>query len=203
MKVTRMELQPGVCLTAVQTKKFKSSMMGVHILLPLAEETAALNALLPAVLRRGTARHPDMTALSAALDELYGGALEPMVRKKGETQCVGFVGSFLDDDYTLMGEKVLEPAAELMRELLLQPYTQNGVFCPDYTGQERNNLIDRLKAQVNDKRQYAQIRVVAEMCAGEPFGVDKLGSEERAAQITEGALWARYQEMLRTAPVSR
>ncbi|MEQ2455073.1 EF-P 5-aminopentanol modification-associated protein YfmF [Flavonifractor hominis] len=201
IEVSIIELLPGVRLTAVQTKKFKSSVLGAQFLLPLSEETAALNALVPMVLRRGTRKHPDMQSISAVLDELYGGSLEPTVRKKGETQCVGFVGSFLDDAYTLKGESILEPAAELLGELLLQPYTQSGVFCPDYTRQEQANLIDRIRAQVNDKRQYAQMRVVAEMCAGEPFGVDKLGSEAAAAAITPAELWARYQSMLGTAPI--
>ena len=152
MKVTRIELQPGVWLTAVQTKKFKSSVLGAQFLTSLTAEKASLNALVPMVLRRGTAAHPDMESLSAALDELYGGSLEPMVRKKGETQCVGFVGSFLDDAYTLNKEQVLEPAAALLAELIGAPYTQDGAFCPDYTGQEKANLADRIKAQVNDSR---------------------------------------------------
>ena len=93
IEVTRTQLLPGVHLTAVQTQKFKSSVLGMQFLLPLAREQAALQALLPMVLRRGTAEHPDMESLSAVLDELYGGSLEPTVRKKGENQCVGFVAS--------------------------------------------------------------------------------------------------------------
>lgn len=201
MKVTRIELQPGVWLTAVQTKKFKSSVLGAQFLTPLTAEDASRNALIPMVLRRGTAQHPDMESLSAALDELYGGSLESMVRKMGETQCVGFVGSFLDDAYTLNKEKVLEPAAALLAELVGKPYTKDGAFCPDYTKQERANLIDRIKAQVNDKRQYAQIRVVAEMCGEEPFGVDKLGSQEAVEAITPDSLWAGYQDLLKGARV--
>ena len=200
-EVTRTQLLPGVHLTAVQTQKFKSSVLGMQFLLPLAREQAALHALLPMVLRRGTAEHPDMESLSAVLDELYGGSLEPTVRKKGETQCVGFVGSFLDDAYTLDGSAVLEPSAALLGELVLRPYTRDGVFCPDYTRQERENLVTRIRAQVNDKRQYAQVRVVAEMCAGEPFGVDKLGDEASAAAITPQKLWDCYQQVLRTAPI--
>lgn len=201
MKVTRLELQPGVWLTSVQTKKFKSSVLGARFLTPLTAETAARNALIPMVLRRGTAAHPDLEALSAALDELYGGSLEPMVRKKGETQCVGFIGSFLDDAYTLNREPVLEPAAALLAELIGAPCTVDGVFSPDYVRQEKANLIDRIKAQVNDKRQYAQIRVVAEMCAGEPFGVDKLGTEAAVEAITPENLWAGYQDLLKGARV--
>lgn len=65
IEVTRTQLLPGVHLTAVQTQKFKSSVLGMQFLLPLAREQAALHALLPMVLRRGTAEHPDMESLSA------------------------------------------------------------------------------------------------------------------------------------------
>ena len=65
-QVTRRELIPGVWLRAIHTDKFKSSYLGLTMLTPLERETAAANALIPAVLRRGTASHPDLEALSAA-----------------------------------------------------------------------------------------------------------------------------------------
>ena len=138
---------------------------------------------------------------SAALDELYGGAIEPAVRKRGETQCLGFVASFLDDAYALKGEKILEPAADLLGELLLNPYTQSGVFASDYTAGEKANLIDRIRAQINDKRTYATQRLAQEMCKYEAFGVDKLGDESRVSAITPESLWERYQTLLREAQV--
>ena len=66
-QVTRRELMPGVWLRAIHTDKFKSSYLGLTMMAPLEWETAAANALIPAVLRRGTAAHPDLEALSAAL----------------------------------------------------------------------------------------------------------------------------------------
>ena len=200
-QVTRRELFPGVWLRAVHTSKFKSSYLSATLLAPLDRRTAGANALIPEVLRRGTAVHPDMESLSAALDELYGGAVEPAVRKRGETQCVGFAASFLDDAYALKGEKILEPAAGLLGELLLKPYTQGGHFCPDYTAGEKANLIDRIRAQINDKRTYAVQRLAQEMCRYEAFGVDKLGDEEGVAAITPESLWERYQALLREAQV--
>lgn len=199
--MTRIELSPGVHLTAVHTEKFKSCVLGATLLSPLDRETASLNALIPFVLRRGTAEHPDMEALSAALDELYGGSVEPMVRTRGETQCVGFLGSFLDDAYTLDGASILEPAAGLLGELLLRPYTVDGAFCPDYTRGERDNLVDRIRAQVNEKRSYALSRLKQEMCAGEPFGVDRLGDEAHASTITAQTLWDQYRALLTSAPL--
>lgn len=194
--VTRTQLLPGVFLTSVHTKKFKSSTLSMTLLTPLRRETAAVNALIPHLLRRGSEAHPDMMSLSAALDQLYGGSIEPAVRKKGETHCLGFVGSFLDDAYTLDGGGVLSQAAGLMGELLLRPYTHEGAFCPDYTRQEKANLVDRIRAEINEKRQYASARVVEEMCAGEPYGVSRLGREDEVEAITPQSAWAQYQELL-------
>ncbi|MDY3905390.1 MAG: pitrilysin family protein [Lawsonibacter sp.] len=200
-QVKRRELFPGVWLRAVHTDKFKSAYLSVTLMSPLDPETAGANALIPSVLRRGTAVHPDMESLSAALDGLYGGAIEPAVRKKGETQCVGFAASFLDDAYALEGEQILEPAAALLGEVLLKPYTQNGGFSPDYTAGEKANLLDRIRGQINDKRTYATHRLTQLMCGEEAFGVDKLGDEAHVEAITPASLWQRYQQLLREAAV--
>lgn len=200
-EIVRRELFPGVWLRAIHTDKFKSSYLSLTLLCPLDRENASANALIPSVLRRGTAKHPDMESLSAALDELYGGAVEPVVRKKGETQCVGFAAGFLDDAYALEGEPILEPAAALLGEILLAPRTENGVFRPDYVEGERQNLVNRIRGEINDKRTYAIHRLTQEMCGEEAFGVDKLGDEAHARAVTPASLWARYQDLLRTAAV--
>lgn len=194
--VTRNQLLPGVFLTTVHTKKFKSSVLSMTLLTPLKKETAAVNALIPYLLRRGSEAHPDMQSLAAALDQLYGGSIEPAVRKRGDTQCIGFVGSFLDDAYTLDNSSVLDRAAGLMGEILLRPYTHEGAFCPDYTRQEKANLVDRIRSEINDKRQYALNRLVEEMCAGEPYGVSRMGRESDVEEITPLSAWTQYRELL-------
>lgn len=198
-EATRTELSPGVYLTTVHTRKFKSAVLSASFLTPLERDKAALRALVPQVLRRGTAAHPDMNALSRALDELYGGSIEPMVRKRGETQCVGFVGSFLDDAYTLHGEGILPQAAGLLCDLLLRPCTVEGRFVPEYVVGEKSNLIDRIHSRINDKRQYSILRLTQSMCADEAFGCDSLGEETAATAIDGESLWFAYQELLSTA----
>ena len=160
MTTEHMELMPGVCLTVVRTKKFKSSHWSLRLLAPLRRETAALNALLPFVLRRGTAQLPDLSALSAALDELYGGAIEPAVRKCGDMQCIGFEASFLDDAFVPGGGGILDRAASLLGDLLLHPATKNGRLRQDYVNSERENLIRMIQSSRNDKMQYAQERLL-------------------------------------------
>ena len=195
MEARRLELLPGVTLTAIRSHRFKTGYHSLNLMLPLARETAALDALLPLVLRRGSRRHPDMAGIAAELDELYGGILEPAIRKRGETHCVGFSASVLDDAFVPGGERLLERTVGLLGELLLEPAGTEG-FVPAYVEGERENLIDQIRAQINDKRQYAQNRLVELMCPDEPFGVGRLGTLEQARAITAGELYRRYRQVL-------
>ena len=192
----RSELMHGVFLTHLSAQKFKTGLLSAHLVTPLRKETASLNALLPAVLRRGTAKYPDMESLSAALDTLYGAQIDYTVRKKGERQCVGFVSSFIDDRYAPGGEQLLEPVAQLLGELFLAPALENGVFVPAYVEGEKQNLIDGIRAIRNDKQDWADVRLMQEMCAKEHYGVLRLGDETSTAAITPAALYEHYGKVL-------
>lgn len=201
LDVTEKVLMPGVKLTALRTDKFKSSCLSLTLLTPMNKSTVTANALLPAVLRRGTESYPDTQALSSALDDLCGGTLEARVQKQGDIQCIGFWGSFLDDAFSPDGTPILEQAATLMGELLLRPVIENGVFRADYVSGEGRNQADRIHAQINEKRQYSVKRLTELMCDKEPYGLDKLGFAEEAITITAEQLWKRYQTLLKTAPI--
>ena len=126
MEYSRSELMPGVFLSHLRSDKFKTACMSVNLLTQLRRETAAMNALLPAVLRRGTTRYPDMEQLSGRLDELYGAAIEPVIRRVGEVHCFGFFASFPEPAFLPGGEALLGEMSALMAEMLLSPNTRGG-----------------------------------------------------------------------------
>ncbi|MDN0032849.1 pitrilysin family protein [Oscillibacter valericigenes] len=201
MEKTRTKLAEGVYLTRLPARKFKTSLLSAQFMTPIAAETAAAQALLPAVLRRGTMRYPDMGALSTRLDELYGAEIDYTVRKKGECQCVGFVASFIDDAFTPGGEKQLEPVAELLGQVIGNPVTKDGRFLPEYVDSERTNLVDAIRSILNDKRDYADLRLLQEMCAGEPYGVSRFGDEKSAQALTGEQVYEAYTRLLSSAPL--
>ena len=197
----RREIMQDVFLTYLPAQHFKTSRLTLNLVTGLDRASASANALLPAVLRRGTVRCPDMESLSAALDTLYGANIDYTVRKKGERQCVGFAAGFIDDGFTPHGEKLLEPVAQQLGELLLEPVTRDGCFLSEYVESEKANLIDAIRALKNDKRDWADIRLMQEMCAGEPYSVLRLGDEETAGAITADALYRHGQELMASSRV--
>ena len=199
--VVRKEFMPSTTLTYVHTDKFKTCCLSVSLIAPLSAETASLNALLPRVLMRGSATYPDMASINAHLDMLYGARVVPMVRKKGECHCIGFLADFIDDDFVPKGEKVLEKVCDLVGELLLSPRTHGGLLTGEYVESEKKNLADEIRAAINDKRTYAVERLFELMCPDEAFGVSRLGDLTRVEAITASSLTRHYKKLLPQARV--
>lgn len=201
MEFNRTELMPGVFLSHLRSDKFKTACMSVTLLTQLRRETAAMNAVIPFVLRRGTTRYGDMEQLSRRMDELYGAAVEPVVRRIGEIQCIGFYGSFPEPDYLPGGEALLGDTCALMAQLLLDPATRGGLLLPQYVDSEREKLLDIIRSRMNDKRSYALTRCIEEMCCYEDFAVSRFGSESEAENIHYKKLTRHYRELIQTCPV--
>ena len=192
----RVEILPGVFLTAVQSDKFKTGCLSISFLRPLSSREAAANALLPAVLLRGCRTCPDMRAISAFLDERYGASLGTLVRKKGEVHTTGFYAGFLEDCFSLDGSEILAPMVAFLGELLLEPVLDGGAFVPAWVDGERQNLLNTIDARINNKAGYAMNQMFRTMCSGEPYGVPRLGDRAEAEKLEAAGLYDHYRHVL-------
>ena len=194
-------IPPGVPLHYCRDTRFKQGCFSFQLVREMKKEVAALNALLPSVLLRGTRRCPDLRAVTQRLDELYGAAIGPLVRRVGDYQTTGFYCGFMDDRFALPGDQVLRPLLEFVGELLLDSPRENGMFLQEFVESEKKNLISTIESDRNDKRLYAMQRLLRTMCAADSFGIPRLGEIEEVAAITPETLTRHYEEILRTSPV--
>ena len=195
----RTEILPGVYLTAVQSDKFKTGCFSLNLLRPMKKEEAAANALIPSVLLRGSETCPDIASISAKLDELYGASIGTLVRKKGEVQLVGFYCDYVQDEY--VDEPVFAPVMAFLAELLLNPRLENGAFPEAVVDSEKLNLENAMLSRINDKRTYAASQLIRTMCAGQPYGIPRIGEPEDLKNITAKSLYAHYWDLLATSRV--
>jgi predicted Zn-dependent peptidase len=201
LDIERKEIMPGVNLTALRTDKFKTGCLSLSLLTQLDRDTASMNALIPCVLRRGTALSPDMDALSRRLDGMYGTAVEPVARRIGEIHCTGFYASFPEGRFLPSGTEVMEETARLLAELLLAPNTRGGLFLPDYVDSERDKLIEAIRGRVNDRQGYALQRCIEEMCRYEAYSTLRWGDEKSAEAIRYQKLTKHYHTLLASSPI--
>lgn len=190
-------ISSGVTLRVYHDSRFKEGCMSLQLVRPMCREEAAKNALLSAVLLRGSEHYPDLQAITWRLDELYGASVGTLVRRVGDWQTTGLYCSFLEDRFALPGDKILEPTVALLKELLLCPKLEGGVFSRDYVESEKRNLVLAIEAQRNDKRAWCSAQLIKNMCREDSFGVPRLGEIEDVKAITPEGLYEHYRRILK------
>ena len=199
--IKTIELFPGIVLRCFPDQRFKQGCLSIQLVRPMDREEAAVNALIPAVLLRGTENAPDLRAITLRLDDLYGAAVGTLVRRVGDYQATGLYCSFIEDRFALEGDRVLEPMIGFLEELLFQPLLEDGVFRRDFVESEKRNLILTLQSQLNDKRIYANNRLIRSMCTWDSFGIPRLGEQEQVERITAEGAYRHYRRILEESPI--
>lgn len=199
--IETMTLLPGVELRCVRDGRFKQGCITIQLVRPMCAEEAAMNALIPTVLLRGTRKHPDLRAVTMALDDLYGAAVNPLVRRVGDYQTVGVSCGFMDQRFALPGDRVLEPLVDFLRELLLDSPLEDSGFLREFVESEKKNLISTLESELNDKHSYAMGKLLRIMCKEDSFGLPRLGEKEQVAAIDPVTLYQHYRRILRESQV--
>ena len=188
----RFSLLDGVYLTAVRTDACAESCLSMTLLTQLSRETAAMNAVLPDVLLRGSSRLPDSEAIAAALAPM-GGEITPVVRRLGELQAVGLRALFAPEAF--------EPMAQELTAMLLSPNTRGGLLRPDWVKDAAAALPARQATPASEAERYADRRLTEEMCCFEDYAVPLLGDEEDAKAIHYQKLTRHYHDLLAASPV--
>ena len=197
----KLDLMPGVTLRTYPDRRFKQGCLTFQIVRPMRAEEAAMNALFPAVLLRGTEKHRDLRDITLRLDELYGASVGALVRRVGDYQTTGLSCGFIEDRFCIPSDQVLAPMIDFIRELLFEPILEEGGFCKSFVESEKKNLIATIESELNDKRVYAMGRMVKTMCKADSYGVPRLGDAESAAAIDPVALYKHYQKILKESRI--
>lgn len=189
-------LGPGITLRCVRDSRFKQECISFQIVRSMAAEEAAMNALIPNVLLRGTRKHPDLRSVTRQLDDLYGAAVSPVTRRLGDYQATGIYCSMMDERFALPGDRVRENVIAFLGELLFDSPLQDGGFLPSFVEGEKRNLISVIESERNDKRSYAMTRLLRAMGRNDSFGLPRLGEKEQVERIEAVSLYRHYRRIL-------
>ena len=130
----------GIDVYRIATEKFKTSSIHFFFEDDLSRERVTLNALLPAVMRRGSASHPTFRDISMELEKLYGASFDCGVAKKGERHIIYFSIEFLSRQFIPEPIDTFNAAFNLLYDIITKPVLENGCFRDDYVAQEKENL---------------------------------------------------------------
>lgn len=197
MNYTKKEIKKGIKLHILNTDKFKTNLVAIFLTTKLERETVTANALISAVLRRGSHTFKTQEEISKQLEELYGASFDCGIDKTGDNQVLKFYIEIVNDTFLPQSnESILRKGIENILDIIFNPLMEDNGFKKEYVEQEKSNMKQRIEGRVDNKRRYALDRCIEEMYQGKPFGLYRFGYVEDLKGINEKNLYERYKELI-------
>lgn len=186
----------GKNIHLIQTNKFKTIQFVVKFKAPLQKETITKRALLPYILRQATNQYETRTELDKQLDLLYGAGLGIDGSKKGEQHVISFRMELPNEKFIPNSESINDQAIHLLTDVIYNPLQAEKAFDQTIFEREKETLRQRMRSIKDDKLDYAQMRLIDEMCKNESYSLHILGSESDLEKLNANVLYEYYTTML-------
>ena len=184
-----------------ENNKFKTNEIAVFVTIKQTQENATKNALIPAVLRRGSANFQNQLEISKKLENMYGASFNCGVDKSGDYIILKFFIETINNEYSDSKENLAQEAFNLLTDIVFNPLVENDGFIINYVKQEKDNLAKIINSKKDDKANYAYQRCVEEMFKNNPYGIYKYGSLQDLEKINEKNLYEYYLNIIQNSPI--
>ena len=196
MNYNKTKIKEGITIHNIKTNKFKTNLYAVFIAMPLDRETVTKNALLAAILRRGTNNIKSQDQISKKLEEMYGASFDCGIEKTGDNHIMKFYLEALNEKFLPTKEELTKQCVDLLFDIIFNPLVENNGFKSEYVESEKKNLKQIIESKIDDKRRYSFERCVEEMFKNEPYGLYRYGYVEDLESITPESLYQYYNQMI-------
>ena len=190
------KIKNGINLNLIKTDKFKTNLLSVFFTVPLNENTITRNALIPAILRRGSNNLKTQEEISKTLEEMYGASFDCGVDKIGDNQVLKFYLETINNSYVENEENILKEAINILLDLVFNPLVNNNKFDETYVESEKNNLKQIIEGRKDAKATYALERCIEEMYKNLPYALYKYGKLEDLKNINAENLYEQYKKLI-------
>lgn len=184
-----------------ENNKFKTNEIAVFVTIKQTQENATKNALIPAVLRRGSTNYRNQLEISKKLENMYGASFNCGVDKSGDYIILKFFIETINNEYSDSKENLAQEAFNLLTDIVFNPLVENDGFNINYVKQEKDNLAKIINSKKDDKANYAYQRCIEEMFKNNPYGIYKYGSLQDLEKINEKNLYGYYLNIIQNSQI--
>jgi len=194
--LTQINLNNNLRLNYIDTTKFKTNRISLYFKRKLSKNEATKNALLAMIMERSSTKYPKTEDISKFLQQNYGANFTAFIKKKGDYQLLVFSIDFISENFVKDKTPILENILDFFTDIIFNQQQ----FNQEYFEQEKNNLKLKILSQQNDKKSYAKMRCIEEMCKNEAYGINELGYLEELQQISSESLFDHYRNVILHVP---
>ena len=201
MRYTKREIKEGIKVHLIKNDNFKTDFTVVFLTIPLEKENITKNALIPAILRSGSRKYETYQRISEELEMLYGASFDCGIDKTGDNLVLKFYIESINYNYLPQINNNLEKVLEILLDIIFDPKVTNDEFDAEYIEIEKRNLGMIIKAQKDDKDQYAYDRCINIMYNNSGYGLSKYGNLEDLQTINPHNLYEQYKQLIDNAKI--
>ncbi len=191
----------GIKIHKIETNQFKTNLYAVFLATPLKRENVTKDALIAAVLRRGTKNIISQDKISKELEEMYGASFDCGIEKTGDNHIIKFYLEALNEEFLPEKEKLTQKCINILLDIVTNPFVENNGFKQEYVDGEKENLKQIINGKIDNKARYSLDRCVEEIFKGEPYGLYKYGYVEDLEKITPQNLYEYYKELIKNCKI--
>lgn len=189
-----LELQCGAKLICLTTDCFKGELLSLTYLFPSDTVRNQQNAAVLSLSQHGTKSYPSRRLLSLRCDEMYSTLVSLRNRTFGDMQILGITAEFLGERYVGTPGGLLPEVVDLLSEMLLSPYLENGEYPAEAVELTRRLMGDGIRSMLKNPRVAATQNCMELLCPGEGCTEDLTVALTALQEMTAGMLAARLAE---------
>lgn len=196
MDYEKIDFKDGVTIHKINTTKFKTNLFAIFLTTPLARNDVTKNALISAVLRRGSKNFQSQDIIAKELEDMYGASFDCGVDKNGDNQVLKFYVESINDEFLPEKYDLAQKSLKLLVDIVTNPFEEGDGFKKSFVDVEKNTLKQIIEGKIDNKSRYALDRCFEEMYKDEPYGLYKYGYTEDLESINEANLFVQYKKLI-------
>ena len=195
------DIKKGIKLHFIKNDKFKTNLISIFITRPLNRKEVTKNALIPAVLRRGTANLKTQEDINKQLENMYGANFNCGIEKTGDNHVIKFYLEALNDNFISDTESLVQNSINTLFDIVFNPLIIDNKFNSEYVDGEKNNLKQIIDSKIDNKNLYSLIRCTEEMYKDKPYSLYKYGYSEDLEDINASNLYEYYKKVINESKI--
>ncbi len=180
----------------IETKKFKTILLGIVFTAPLTTKYLAEKILLSIMLTKTCASFPKEQDYLKFLRGMYDTNIFGDVSKRGKTLKIMFAANIVNPKYLEEDVELVDFTVNALHNTLINPYLENGDFSEELLKKEKALLIDDIKSQNNNPRIMAVGGLIRNMFKGETYELYAGLTQEEVELVTTTSLKKAYEDLL-------
>ena len=201
MTYNREQIAGNIGFTSIIDSKFKTNTIKINFITNMSADKAAENSLAVGILATSNSKYKTLAELSSKLGSLYGSSIYADVKKRGDIQILSFGASWLDNRYALENEDITAEMLEIISDCIFRPNCNGSEFDSTSFSIRKNDLLDKIEAEINNKRGYAISKASEIAFKGEPAECSCYGKKENAEAADSSSTYKAYLDLMKNAQI--